>query len=118
MTDISPKPRPRSDISQATVGLRGIWAAKLWIVLPAAISIPVMWIFGEGDYIVPFLCISWAGCFVLGQRFYKASAVGTVRESIGLHTMVWSAIFALMTLVWTLALVVDGNWRWTTPGWW
>jgi len=50
------------------VTLKGIYLAKLWIVAPALVALPVMWLFGEGDYIVPILGILWALCFLRGQR--------------------------------------------------
>ena len=108
---MSEKHRLRDDALNATVGIRGLWAAKLWIVLPVVISLPVIWVFGEGDYIAPVLSALWLGCLIVGLRTYRSSAVGTVRHSMGLHTIVWSTIFALMTLVWTVVLAVGGAWR-------
>lgn len=99
------------------VGLRGLWAAKLWIVFPAIASLPFLWIFGEGDYVVPILSMLWMGCFILGMHFYRSGAAGTVRRSMGLHTAVWSAFLAFVMLVWTIALVIGGTWRWTPPNW-
>ena len=108
----------RENIAEATVGLRGIWAAKLWIVLPVLISLPLMWLLGEGDYIVPILCILWVGCVFVGLRFYRSGEVGTVRRSMGMHTIVWSALLAVMTLALTVSLVAVGTWRWAAPEWW
>jgi hypothetical protein len=119
MDDLTPhQPSLRHNLAGATVGIRGLWAAKLWIMLPVLVALPVMWLFGEGDYIAPILCALWVGCFWLGLRFYRSSEVGTFRQSMGLHTIVWSALFALMTFAWTVAILVDGNWRWVAPRWW
>ena len=105
-------------LAKATVGLRGIWAAKLWIVLPVFVALPLMWLFGEGDYIVPILCGLWLSCVWLGFRFYRTGSIGSVRKSMGLHTIIWSAFLALVTFAGTLAILIDGNWRWTAPAWW
>jgi hypothetical protein len=119
MDELQPYQRGlHENVAGATVGLRGLWAAKLWIVLPVIIALPVMWLFGEGDYIVPILCALWLGCLRLGLKFYRSGDVGTVRKSMGLHTMVWSALLALMTFALTVAIAADGNWRWVAPERW
>jgi hypothetical protein len=53
------------DWRQSLVSVAGIWAAKIWIVLPALVSLPIMWLFGEGDYIVPVWGLLWMACFSL-----------------------------------------------------
>ena len=110
--------KERENLAKATVGLRGIWAAKIWIVLPALFALPMIWLFGEEDYIAPIVYALWIWCLRLGLRFYRTGSVGSVRKSMGLHTIIWSAFFAVMTFVWTLAILVDGNWRWVAPSWW
>jgi len=101
----------RKNASDAMVGLIGFCAAKLWILLPVVVSLLLMWVFGEGNYVAPVLCILWVGCVFLGLRFYRSSTAGTVRQSMGIHTIVWSLILAVMTFAWTIALVVGGVWR-------
>lgn len=118
MSEITPhQQRLRENAREAMVGFRGLWAAKLWIVLPVVISLLIMWAFGEGDYIAPIMFTLWIGCLILGLRFYRSGAPKTVRRSMGLHTIVWSIFFALMTFAWTVALIVGGTWRWTPPHW-
>ena len=105
------------DLARGTVGLRGIWAAKIWISLPVLVALPVIWLFGEGDYIAPVVCALWIFCLRLGLRFYRTGSVGSVRKSMGLHTIIWATFFAILTFAWTMAILVDGNWRWAAPSW-
>jgi hypothetical protein len=73
---LTPSPSP-------FVTIKGMWAAKIWIVLPALIGLLIMWAFGEGDYIVPVWAALWAMCFVAGIRIRAGAARGTVRRSQG-----------------------------------
>jgi hypothetical protein len=97
---------------QSGVTLAGIWAAKIWIVLPALVALPIMWLLGEGDYIVPVMGLLWVGCFFVGQRIRTSALIGSVERSQGFHVSVWSFILAAMMFVLTAIFIADGSWHW------
>lgn len=101
------------------VTLKGIYLAKLWIVAPALIALPVMWLFGEGDYVVPILGVLWALCFLRGLRIRANAPLNSVERSQGFHISLWSFILAAVMATLTVSFVVGGIWRWKPPahGW-
>jgi hypothetical protein len=99
----------------AFVTIKGMWAAKIWIVLPALIGLPIMWAFGEGDYIVPIWAVLWSGCFVIGLSIRARAAKGTVRRSQGFWVSFWSFWLALLMIVMTAMVISENDWKWCPP---
>ena len=97
------------------VTLKGMYLAKLWIIAPALIALPIMWAFGEGDYIVPIMCVAWALCFLRGIRVRKNAPLKSVERSRGFWISFWSFILAAIMMMLTISFVVDGEWRWKPP---
>lgn len=97
------------------VTLKGIYLAKLWIIAPALIALPVMWLFGEGDYIAPILGLAWALCFLKGLRIRANAPPNSVERSRGFHICLWSFILAAIMAILTISFVVGGVWRWKPP---
>lgn len=95
--------------------LKGIYLAKFWIVAPALIALPVMWLFGEGDYIVPILGVLWALCFLRGLRIRANAPLNSVERSRGFQISLWSFILAATMATLTIAFVAGGIWRWKPP---
>lgn len=97
------------------VTLKGMYLAKLWIIAPAFVALPVMWLFGEGDYIVPILGVLWTLCFLRGRRIRANAPLNSVERSRGFHISLWSFILAAMMAVLTVSFVAGGIWRWKPP---
>ncbi|HEX7752199.1 MAG TPA: hypothetical protein VF440_07320 [Novosphingobium sp.] len=105
---LSPRPSP-------FVTIKGMWAAKIWVVLPAVVGLLIMLAFGEGDYIVPIWAILWSACFVVGLRIRARAEKGTVRRSQGFWVSFWSFWLALLMIAMTIILVSENRWKWCSP---
>jgi hypothetical protein len=96
---------------ESTNRLAGLSTANLWVVVPALVSLPIMGIFGEGDYIVPVLGMLWAGLFVLGLRMRRSAPAGNVARSRSFWICLWSFILSGLMIVVTVAFIADGAWQ-------
>jgi hypothetical protein len=76
----------------------GYLSAKIWIVAPALISVPIMWVFGEGGYIVPIMGVLWAGLVIYGWRLRKSSPKRSAPRARGFWIAVWSFILSATCL--------------------
>lgn len=95
--------------------VKGMWAAKIWIILPALVALPIMWIFGEGDYIVPVLAVLWSTSFLIGLKIRANAPKGTVRRSQGFWVSLWSFCLALVTIALTILMISENEWRLCPP---
>lgn len=102
----------RKNASEDIARLKGMWAAKIWIVLPTIISLPILLLFGEGDYIIPILALLWAIIFCVGIRIYRSAQIGTVRRSQGFWMSLWSLILAILMAAMAAIFAISGSWRW------
>lgn len=99
--------------------LAGVWAAKFWIVLPALLALPMVMLFGEGDYLAPILGALWFCAFLYGRRVRQGAEKGSVRAAQGLQIVIWSLPLSAMLLLYSISLALEGGWRWSPPsdGW-
>jgi hypothetical protein len=82
----------------------GYLSSKIWIVAPALISLPIMWVFGEGGYIVPIVGVLWAGLFVYGWRLWKSSPLKSASRARGFWIALWA--FGLSALCLGSSMIV------------
>jgi len=95
----------RLDAERSRAAVAGLFSANLWVVLPALALLPIMGVFGEGDYIVPIAAIMWAALFFYGLRVRRVAQPGSLARSRGFWISFWSAILALMMLIITITLL-------------
>ena len=103
---------------QPPTQLQGMWAAKPLIALPAFTALPILFAFGEGDYIVPIMGFLWTLCALYGNRLRLDAKPGSSSRFKGFWVSLWSIIIALTMFVLTAVFIADGLWRWKPPAWW
>jgi len=106
----------REAVSQGRFAtLKGYLTAKIWIVAPPLISLPIMRVFGEGSYIVPILAVLWMLSLVVGLRIRARAELGTRKRSQGNWVSIWSFLLALLMVFMTVVLIAEGNWQSSPP---
>ena len=88
--------------------MTGYMSAKIWIIAPALAALAIMFVFGEGDYIVPVLGILWFGISIYGWRLWRTAPAKSHVSARGFRIAFWSSILSLICLVLTTSLLLEG----------
>jgi hypothetical protein len=91
--------------------LTGLYLASPWLAVPALLSIPILILFGDGDYIIPVLGVMWLASLIYALRVRKLAAPGSVRRATAFWVAIWSLILVFIMFGMTVAFCVTGQWR-------
>jgi len=80
----------------------GMYGAGLYVGLAILPTLPIMWVFGEGDYILLIIAIIYAALFVFGIEKRRRAAAQSIQRSLG----IWIAIYSAMMCIGCLALAL------------
>lgn len=119
MTNVEPDwaKAQRLEREKTLAGVRGLFAANLFIWVPPLVSLVILHIFGEGAYLMPLMAIMWGILFFYGKRMRSLAAVGTFKRSQGFWVAFWSFILAAATLAVSAAYLSNGHWPYKPPEW-
>ena len=106
----------RQSREQSRARLIGFYSAGPFVALPALISLPILMLGGEGDYIILAMGLMWFALWFVALRYRRTTEVGSVKRSCALWVMIWSAILCVMLLTLAVGLLIDGGWRHYPPG--
>lgn len=88
-----------------------MYLAGVWMAVPALLALPIIGVFGEGDYIVAVMAIMYAALFAFGLRIHRSSELHTSRRSRGFWICVYSVMFFIVCGGMALAFSLSGEWR-------
>ncbi len=91
--------------------LAGMYGAGLYIGLTILLTLPVMWLLGEGDYILVVISALYAMLFVYGRRKRRSAEKGTIQKSIGSWIAICSAIISVGSMILAFVFFQSGGWR-------
>lgn len=106
----------RRSREQSRAGLIGFYSAGPFVALPALISLPILMLAGEGDYIMLVMGLMWLTLWIGANRYRRTSPIGSAKRACALWVMIWSAILCVMLLTMAVGFLIDGGWRYYPPG--
>jgi hypothetical protein len=106
----------RQSRERSRAGLIGFYSTGPFVALPALISLPILMVAGEGDYIMLVMGLMWLALWIGAVRYRRTSAVGSVKRSFALWVMIWSAILSVTLLTMAVGFLIEGGWRYYPPG--
>jgi hypothetical protein len=91
--------------------LTGLYLAGPWLAVPALLSIPILMLFGDGDYTIPVLGAMWLTSLICALRIRKLAPPGSVRRTTALWVAVWSSLLVFVMFGMAITFWIAGQWR-------
>ena len=88
-----------------------MYGAGFYVGLAILPTLPIMWVFGEGDYILLIIAIIYAALLAFGIGKRRRSAARSIQRSLGMWIAIYSAIMCIGSLALALTFFFSGGWR-------
>ena len=85
----------------------GIYGAGPYVAVPALITLPIMAVAGEGDYIIAVLAGLYAALFIYGRHLRRSAEKGSTRRSLGFWIALYSILLACGFAAIAIALLFE-----------